>query len=85
YNFKYILGFTGTSYIDNDYFNDVIFRYSLRSAIENRFVKSVNYVVENEDSNENEKFQKILQNHKHNKAKYSNLKPLTILITKDIK
>lgn len=85
YQFKYILGFTGTSYIDNDYFNDVIFRYSLRSAIENRFVKSVNYVVENEDSNENEKFQKILQNHKLNNAKYSNLKPLTILITKDIK
>lgn len=85
YQFKYILGFTGTSYIDNDYFNDVIYRYSLRSAIENRFVKSINYVVENEDSGENEKFQKILQNHKLNKAKYSNLKPLTILITKDIK
>jgi len=85
FQFRYILGFTGTSYIDNDYFNDVIYRYSLRSAIENRFVKSVNYVVENEDSNENEKFQKILQNHKLNKAKYSNLKPLTILITKDIK
>jgi type III restriction enzyme len=85
FHFKFILGFTGSSYIDNDYFNDVIFRYSLRSAIENRFVKSVNYVVENEDSNENEKFQKILQNHKHNKAKYSTLKPLTILITKDIK
>ncbi|WP_026715252.1 DEAD/DEAH box helicase [Flavobacterium daejeonense] len=85
FQFKYILGFTGTSYIDNDYFNDVIYRYSLRSAIENRFVKSVNYVVENEDSNENEKFQKILQNHKLNKAKYSTLKPLTILLTKDIK
>jgi len=85
FQFKYILGFTGTSYIDNDYFNDVIYRYSLRSAIENRFVKSINYVVENEDSNENEMFQKILQNHKQNKAKYSNLKPLTILITKDIK
>lgn len=85
YQFKYILGFTGTSYIDNDYFNDIIFRYSLRSSIENRFVKSVNYVVENEDNGENEKFQKILQNHKLNKAKYSNLKPLTILITKDIK
>ena len=85
YKFKYILGFTGTSYIDNDYFNDVIYRYSLRSAIENRFVKSVNYVIENEDSNENEKFQKILQNHKLNKNKYSSVKPLTILVTKDIK
>lgn len=85
YNFKYILGFTGTSYINNDYFNDVIFRYSLRTAIENKFVKSVNYVVENTDSNENEKFQKILQNHKRNKELYYQLKPLTILVTKDIK
>lgn len=85
YAFRYILGFTGTAYIDNDYFNDVIYRYSLRTAIENRFIKSVNYVIENEDSNEDEKFQKILQNHKRNKDIYSNIKPLTILITKDIK
>jgi len=85
YNFQYILGFTGTAYIDNDYFNDVIYRYSLRTAIENKFIKSVNYVVENEDNNENEKFQKILQNHKRNKDIYSTIKPLTILITKDIK
>jgi type III restriction enzyme len=35
YSFKYILGFTGTAYIDNDYFNDVIYRYSLREGIEN--------------------------------------------------
>jgi len=85
YGFKYIFGFTGTPYIENDYFNDVIFRYSLRSAIENKFVKNINYVVENDDSNENEKFQKILQNHKRNKRLYSKLKPLTILVTKDIK
>ena len=25
YNFKYILGFTGTAYVNDDYFNDVIF------------------------------------------------------------
>ena len=85
YKFSYIIGFTGTAYIDNDYFNDVIYRYSLRTAIENKFIKSVNYVVENEDSNENEKFQKILQNHRRNKDIYSKIKPLTILITKDIK
>ena len=85
YNFKYVLGFTGTSYIDSEYFNDVIYRYSLRQAIENKFVKSVNYVVENTDNSEHEKFQKILQNHKRNKTLYPKLKPLTILITNDIK
>jgi type III restriction enzyme len=85
YNFKYIFGFTGTSYIENDYFNDILYRYSLRSAIEDRFVKNINYVVEDEDGSENEKFQKILQNHKKNKKIYSNLKPITILVTKDIR
>ena len=85
YNFKYVLGFTGTSYISNEYFNDVIYRYSLRSAIENKFVKSVHYVVENTDNSEHEKFQKILQNHKRNQTLYPKVKPLTILITRDIK
>lgn len=85
YSFNYILGFTGTAYINNEYFNDVIYRYSLRQGIEDRFVKSVNYVVENVDNSENEKFQKIYQNHTKNKTKYPLLKPLTIMVTKDIR
>jgi len=85
YNFRYVLGFTGTAYVSNEYFNDVIYRYSLRSAIENKFVKSVHYVVENTDNSEHEKFQKILQNHKRNKTLYPKVKPLSILVTKDIK
>lgn len=85
FNFKYILGFTGTAYIKDDYFNDVIYRYSLRQAIENKFVKNVNYVIEDENSTEDVKFQKIFQNHKRNKLLYPNLKPLTILVTRDIK
>lgn len=85
YGFKYIIGLTGTAYVDNEYFNDVIYRYSLRQAIENRFVKTVFYVHKDESSNENEKFQKIYQNHQTNKDKYSQIKPITILIAKDIK
>lgn len=84
-SFKYILGFSGTTYTDNEYFNDVIYRYSLRQAIEDRFVKKIDYVHEDDSSNENEKFQKIYQNHVTNKDTYSTIKPLTILITKDIK
>lgn len=85
FSFKYILGFTGTAYINNEYFNDVIYRYSLRQAIESKFVKSVNYVVEDESIKEHEKFQKILQNHERNRILYPKVKPLTILITRDIK
>ena len=84
YNFKYILGFTGTAYIENEYFNDVIYRYSLREAIEDRIVKNIEYVQKDDSNNTKEKFQKIYQNHKNNARIYSKIKPLTILITKDI-
>lgn len=84
YNFKYILGFTGTAYIENEYFNDVIYRYSLRKAIEDKIVKNVDYVSKDESINNNEKFQKIYQNHLENKDKYPKIRPLTILVTKDI-
>jgi len=84
YNFKYILGFTGTAYIGNEYFNDVIYRYSLREAIEDKIVKNIEYVQKDDSLNKNEKFQKIYQNHQENKDKYPRIKPLTILVTKDI-
>lgn len=85
FDFRFMLGFTGTAYIENEYFNDVIFRYSLRQAIENNFVKKVFYVDKDDGGGENVKFQKIYQNHQKHKIEYPELKPLTILITKDIK
>lgn len=85
YGFKYMVGFTGTAYVENDYFNDVIYRYSLRQAIEDGFVKKIDYVHKDDSLSENERFQKIYQNHKKNKDVYSEVKPLTILITRDIK
>ena len=84
YNFKYILGFTGTAYLENEYFNDVIYRYSLREAIEDKIIKNIDYVFKDESINTNEKFQKIYQNHMDNKDKYPKVRPLTILVTKDI-
>ncbi len=85
FGFRYIIGFTGTAYIDNEYFNDVIFRYSLNTAIEERVVKVVNYVSRDEEANNiNVKFQKIWQNHEKNKNQYNKVKPLTILITNNI-
>lgn len=84
FNFKYILAFTGTAYHDNEYFNDIIYRYSLREAIEDRIVKNIEYVQKDDSSGTDEKFQKIYQNHKENIDKYPKIKPLSILITKDI-
>lgn len=86
YNFKYMLGFTGTAYIDDEYFNDVIYRYSLRSAIDDKIVKTIDYVQKDDVSRDREyKFQKIRENHETNKRKYSKIKPISILITKDIR
>jgi type III restriction enzyme len=84
YNFRYIIGFTGTAYIKDTYFNDVIYRYSLRQAVNNKIVKMVDYVSKNDDAEDEIKFQEIYDNHQFNKNYYRKVKPLTILITKDI-
>lgn len=84
-NFKYMLGLTGTAYMDNEYFSDVIYRFSLRQAIEQAYVKTVEYVSKDESVNQSEKFQKIYDNHLDNKRKYSAVKPLSIIASKDIK
>jgi len=85
YRFRYIVGDSGTCYVKNDYFADVIYRFSLRDSIENRFVKTIEYVAEDISHSKEEKFQKIYDNHIQNKmVKYRLIKPLTILVTKDI-
>ena len=84
YNFKYILGFTGTAYIKDEYFNDVIYRYSLRQALDGKIVKMVDYVSKNDDADLEIKFQEIHDNHRQNVNQYRKVKPLTILVTKDI-
>ena len=85
YGFKFIVNVSGTCYIGDDYFTDVIHRFSLRDAIEAKFVKSIRYVAEDSSGSEDEKFQKIYDNHIENKTvKYRKVKPITIMVTKDI-
>jgi type III restriction enzyme len=84
FNFKYVLGFTGTAYIKDEYFNDVIYRYSLRQAVNDKIIKMVDYVSKNDDADIEIKFQEIYDNHRQNGNLYRKVKPLTILITKDI-
>jgi len=84
YGFRYIVGDTGTAYIGNDYFTDVVYRYSLRQSIEERTIKTIKYVAEDSPGGESEKFQKIYDNHLENKMRYRKIKPITIIVTKDI-
>jgi type III restriction enzyme len=87
YGFRYVLGVSGTCYIGNEYFADVIHRYSLRQAIEQRFVKKVQYIAEMpQTDNPDEKWQLIYNRHQAWKKELLNrhIRPLTIVITRDI-
>lgn len=88
YGFRYVVGVSGTCYVEDEYFADVVSRYSLRQAIEERFVKKVEYVAEMpQTNNPDEKWQLIYNRHQDWKRKLrrQGIRPLTIIVTKDIK
>ncbi len=88
YGFRMIVGVSGTCYVGDDYFADVVHRYSLRQGIEEKFIKKVEYVDELPPSAENpdEKWQLIYNRHKDwkKKLKPRGIRPLTIIVTKAI-
>lgn len=88
YGFRFIIGASGTCYVGDEYFADVLNRYSLRQAIEERFVKKVEYVAEMPDTPDpDEKWQLIYNRHQDWKKKLRKrgIRPLTIIVTRDIK
>jgi type III restriction enzyme len=84
FGFTRIIGCSGTCYRGNDYFADVISRYSLRQAMDDGRVKLVHYVQKDESLSEEERFQKYLQLHKENQHRYSRVRPLSIIVTAKI-
>ena len=87
YGFRFVVGVSGTCYVGDEYFADVVSRYSLRQAIEERFVKKVEYVAEMPNtSNPDEKWQLIYNRHQDwkKKLKKRSIRPLTIIVTKGI-
>jgi len=87
FGFRYVIGVSGTCYVGDDYFADVIFRYSLRQAIEQRYVKTVDYVAEMPRTNDpDEKWQLIYNRHEETrkKLKKRKIRPLTIIVTPTI-
>lgn len=87
YGFRIVLGFSGTCYVENNYFSDVIYRYSLRQAIEERFVKKVRYLTEIETTGEeNEEWQLRINMHeaKRKELKARKITPLSIIVTPTI-
>lgn len=89
FGFHYVIGLSGTCYVGNEYFADVIHRFSLRQAMEQSFVKKVQYVAEmprDAHRAEEEKWQLAHNHHEEirSKLRAHKLLPLTIVVTKDI-
>lgn len=88
YGFKIVVGASGTCYLGDDYFTDVVHRYSLRQAIEDKFVKRVEYVHELPPAAERpeEKWQLVFNRHVdwRKRLKTRAIRPLTIIVTKGI-
>ena len=86
YDFKYILNTTGTPYKGNDYFQDVIYKFSIRQAIEKKYVKDINYLIKDESNDWNQKWQAIVTNHNELKIIYRKAeKHITIIVTNSIR
>jgi type III restriction enzyme len=84
FNFKFIVNFTGTPYIDDEYFSDVIYRYPVSKAITEHIVKTPNYLIETGKESKMKGFDEIYQNHLSNISTYPEIKPISIIITSDI-
>lgn len=87
------IGFTGTPYNQDEYFADVICNYSIKDAIEEKYIKKINPIIhtkiegEKETVSQPQRFEQILITHDENKENYSyklngnsRLKPITIFI-----
>lgn len=82
---RYNIGVSGTCYYkDNDYFVDVIYRYSLKQAIDDGWVKNVSYIIkENMPTKKEDQWQVIINSHNEIKEKLSskNILPISIVVT----
>lgn len=90
YNFKFIVGCTGTPYVGNEYARDVIYRYSIMQAMEgdlagNFVIKKVDYLKESNAKTWPQKLEEIYANHQRNKKDWREAdKNLTIFVTQTI-
>jgi len=87
YGFRYVVGVSGTCYVGDEYFSDVICRYSLRQAMEERYVKRIEYVAEMPSTGaSDERWQLIVNRHEAERGRLASrgITPLTIVVTPKI-
>jgi type III restriction enzyme len=84
YGFRMIVGVSGTPYIGNEYFPDVLFRYGLKQAIEEGVVKKPDYATDRDQAG-NVTLTEIFANHEISRRKYgAKAKPVSIVVTEKI-
>jgi type III restriction enzyme len=83
FGFRQVVNVTGTAYMDDEYFPDVLFRYGLKQAIADKVVKKPNYKLEDTDSARD--WRKTYAIHQQNWKDYgTEVKPITIVVTQEI-
>jgi type III restriction enzyme len=83
FGFRSVVNVTGTPYVKNDYFPDVIFRYGLKQAIADKVVKKPNYKLE--DTYAAHDWQKTYAVHQQNQKTYGQqVRPISIVVTQEI-
>jgi type III restriction enzyme len=83
FGFRYVVNVTGTPYVGNDYFPDVVFRYGLKQAIGAAVVKKPDYKLE--DTYTKHDWQKTYAIHQKNRKEYGDkVKPISIVVTQEI-
>lgn len=82
FGFGRVLNVSGTCFIENEYFSDVVHRYSLQDARRDRRIKDIRYWVSDQDFTiDVARWQAVLDNHEENKTRYAAVKPITIFVT----
>jgi type III restriction enzyme len=87
------IGFTGTPYNKDEYFADIIYNYSIKDAINQKYIKNINNNVRTRTDEGDkpltidQRFEIVLKNHLDNRKKYAyrlrgkrQVKPVTIFI-----
>src|SRR5450759_120028 len=77
FGFRQIVNVTGTAYLGDDDFPDVVFRYGLKQAIADKVVKKPNYKIE--ETYTAHDWQKTYAIHQQNRKDYgAELNPISI-------
>lgn len=83
FDIRFIVNVTGTAFIGDDYFPDVLYRYGLKQAIADKVVKKPNYKLE--DTLAAHSWDKTYAVHQRNRDEYGGtVKPISIVITQEI-